>query len=155
MEALKFGDYQEHGLGEPKLIKRILEGEKDLYEILVRRNNQKLYRVVRAYLKEDAEIQDVMQESYLKAYIKLHQFRLDATFSTWLIRIAINEALARLRQKRRVCPVNGAPDPGSGIRFIDIPDEGQPNPHHSLVRNEIRLRLAPAIDRLALKFRTG
>ena len=69
MEAVKNIDASHHTLEEQEIIIRILKGEKELYEILVRRNNQKLYRVVRSYLKEDAEIEDVMQDSYVKAFI--------------------------------------------------------------------------------------
>src|SRR5690606_5445174 len=102
MEALNLNDPLDHSLGESSIIKRILGGEKELYEILVRRNNQKLYRVIRAYLRDEADIEDAMQESYIKAYTKLYQFKLESSFSTWLVRIGINQALARLREKGRV-----------------------------------------------------
>src|SRR5690606_36398991 len=102
MEAVNLNEPMDHSLGEPLIINRILGGEKELYEILVRRNNQKLYRVIRAYLKDDAEIEDAMQDSYIKAYTKLYQFKLDSSFSTWLVRIGINQALSRLREKGRL-----------------------------------------------------
>ena len=94
MEALKI-KRPYTGLSDFDIIYRILQGEKALYELLLRRNNQKLYRIVRAYLQDGNEVEDVMQNTYLKAYEKLHQFRQNSSFSTWLIRIGINEALAK------------------------------------------------------------
>ena len=105
MEAIKFNDFNNHKIEESEVIKRIIGGEKELYEILVRRNNQKLYRVIRSYIKEEAEVEDIMQDSYVKAFTKLYQFKLESSFSTWLIRIGINETLARLREKGKLYAV--------------------------------------------------
>jgi len=80
MEAININDFNNHKIGEGEAIKRILGGEKELYEILVRRNNQKLYRIIRSYIKEDVEIEDIMQESYIKAFTKLYQFKLESNF---------------------------------------------------------------------------
>ncbi|MEQ9050477.1 MAG: sigma factor, partial [Marinoscillum sp.] len=76
MEALNINDFSNHKIEDADVIKRILGGEKELYEILVKRNNQRLYRVIRSYLKDESEIEDVMQNSYIKAYSKLYQFNL-------------------------------------------------------------------------------
>ncbi len=83
---------------EARLIERIQAGEKELFEIIVHQNNQKLYRVIRGYLKDDEDVKDVMQNTYLKAYLNLVQFQNEASFSTWLIKIGINEALKRLKK---------------------------------------------------------
>lgn len=96
MKTLRIQDHTTYNFSDNEIVKRILNGEKELYEILVRRNNQKLFRVLRGYLKNEMDVKDAMQETYLKAFEKLGQFNHQSEFSTWLIRIGINEALARL-----------------------------------------------------------
>src|SRR5689334_16949757 len=76
------------------IVKRVLAGETALYEILIRRYNQRLYRVARSILRNDTEAEDVMQEAYVRAYTHLGQFAGEAKFSTWLTKIAVYEALA-------------------------------------------------------------
>src|SRR5690606_2031146 len=105
-EAIHINEVKNHKLEENEIIRRILAGEKELYEILVKRNNQKLYRIVRSYLKDDAEIEDIMQDTYVKAFTNLYRFKMESQFSTWLIRIGINESLARLKEKGRVYDLN-------------------------------------------------
>src|ERR1044071_9181907 len=100
MEAVKLG-IPTNQLSDADVVTRVLRGEKELFEILMRRHNQTLYRVVRGYLKDDDEIRDAMQNAYLKAFDKLHQFQGNAAFSTWLIRIGINEALLRLKDIKK------------------------------------------------------
>jgi RNA polymerase sigma-70 factor, ECF subfamily len=89
--------------GEPltdeDVVERIRAGDAALFEILMRRHNQRVYRTVRAVLGADDDVEDVMQQAYLNAFMHLHQFEGRAQFSTWLTRIAVNEALAR-RGKR-------------------------------------------------------
>jgi len=154
MEALRINEIDNHKLKETEITERILLGEKELYEILVRRNNQKLYRVIRSYLKDEAEIEDVMQDSYIKAYIKLSQFKSESSFSTWLVRIGINEALARIREKGklyRLMERNGNFKEGT---ILGIPDNKQLNPQETMIRKEAKELLEDAIDRLDLKYRT-
>ena len=83
------------------LVERIIRGETRLYEEIIRRYNQRLYRVARAFLHEDAGVEDVMQEAYLKAFAALPRFQGKALFSTWLTRILINCSLAYLRSRGR------------------------------------------------------
>ncbi|MGA2763988.1 MAG: RNA polymerase sigma factor [Spirochaetia bacterium] len=83
------------------VVERIRAGETRLYEVLIRRYNQRLYRVARSLLHEDAAVDDVMQEAYLKAFTALPRFQGRALFSTWLTRILINCALAHLRSRSR------------------------------------------------------
>lgn len=84
-----------------EIVQRVRAGENALYEIIMRRYNQRLYRAARAILRDDAEAEDVMQDAYVRAYQHLGQFTGPAPFSTWLTRIAINEALSRLRSRKR------------------------------------------------------
>jgi RNA polymerase sigma-70 factor (ECF subfamily) len=89
-------------LSDEEVVRRILAGETALFEIVMRRYNQRLYRMARAILRDDAEAEDVMQDAYVRAYQHLSQFAGRAKFSTWLTRIAIHEALARVRRRNRV-----------------------------------------------------
>src|SRR4051812_43391995 len=82
---------------DEEIVERIRAGETGLYEILMRRYNQRLYRVAVSILRNDAEAEDVMQEAYVRAYTHLNQFAGAAKFSTWLTKIAVHEALSRLR----------------------------------------------------------
>lgn len=153
MEAININDFNNHKIKESDIIKRVLNGEKELYEILVRRNNQKLYRIIRSYLKEEADIEDVMQDTYIKAYTKLYQFKLDATFSTWLIRIGINESLARLKEKGKYYHLNDQSQNFKNNTILEIPDSKQLNPQEKMIRNEAKLVLENAIDSLDSKYR--
>lgn len=153
MEAININDFNNHKIKENEVIKRILSGEKELYEILVRRNNQKLYRIIRSYIKDDAEVEDIMQDSYVKAFTKLYQFKLESTFSTWLIRIGINESLARLKEKGKLYHLNEQSDNLSNT-ILEIPDNKQLNPQDKMIRNEAKQLLESAIDSLGIKYKT-
>lgn len=154
MEAININDFNNHKIKETEIIKRILSGEKELYEILVRRNNQKLYRIIRSYIKDDAEIEDIMQDSYVKAFTKLYQFKLESSFSTWLIRIGINESLARLKEKGKLYHLNEQSDNLRSNTILEIPDNRQLNPQDKMVRNETKQILENAIDSLDIKYKT-
>src|SRR6188508_1329198 len=86
------------GLNDEEIVRRVLDGETALFELIVRRYNQRLFRTTRAILRDDDAAEDAMQEAYLRAFAKLDQFAGEAKFSTWLTRIAVYEALGRLRR---------------------------------------------------------
>lgn len=153
MDTIHISDFNNHKIKEDDVIKRILAGEKELFEILVRRNNQKLYRVIRSYIKEEAEIEDLMQNSYIKAYTKLYQFKLESSFSTWLIRIGINEALARLKEKGKLIHLNDKFFNYNNNIVLEIPDKKQFNPHDKMLHNEAKHLLEDAIDQLDEKYK--
>lgn len=153
MEAMSTSGFNNHKMEEIDIVNRILAGEKDLYEILVRRNNQKLYRVIRGYIKDEAEIEDIMQDSYVKAYTKLYQFKLESSFSTWLIRIGINESLARLKVKDNMYSLSGQSSDLKSSMFFEIPDRKQLNPQDKMIRNEAKHLLEKAIDHLDTKYK--
>src|SRR5437588_2980316 len=108
------GDILELGrsaeLADEEVVHRVLAGETALFEILMRRYNQRLYRVARAILREDAEAEDVMQDAYVSAYQHLDQFAGRAKFYTWLTRIAVHEALARANRRRRYEALDASPN---------------------------------------------
>lgn len=83
------------------LIRRVRAGESDLFGLVMTRNNERLFRVVVAVLRDAAEAEDVVQEAYVRAYVHLDQFAGRAKFSTWLTRIALREAWARARKLRK------------------------------------------------------
>lgn len=144
MELLKISDFRNRTLTEQELVKRILAGEKELYEVLMRRNNQILYRIIRGYLNSDADTQDVMQETYIRAYEKLYQYKFEAKFSTWLIRIGINMTLARLETTSKL-PVTFS----ENIR----PLESRNNPEKNLMQKEAARILEAAINHLPPNYR--
>jgi RNA polymerase sigma-70 factor, ECF subfamily len=88
-------------LSDEEIVHRVSRGDVQMFEVLMRRYNQRLYRAARAILQDDAEAEDAVQQAYLNAYRHLNQFEGRAQFSTWLIRIAVNEALARRRRGGR------------------------------------------------------
>ena len=152
MDALRITNYQSSQLDDTVVVRRIIAGEKELFEILLRRYNQTLYRVVRSYLKDPAEIEDAMQNAYMKAYDKLSQFKGEAAFSTWLIRIGINEALLRLKvlKKQKVVPFNDLDVNDLAIHQIS---DKQVNPEKAIIRQEAQQMLEAAIDSLPEKYR--
>lgn len=154
MDAIKINDFNNHKISESAIIKRILSGEKEFYEILLRRNNQKLYRVIRSYIKDEAEIQDIMQNTYLKAFEKLHQFKQSSLYSTWLIRIGINEVLARLREKGKSINLNDQSIALDSNTILEMPDTSQLNPEKRIIQEEAKKLLEDTIDSLDSKYRT-
>ena len=88
-------------LSDEEVVARVLAAETGVFEIIMRRHNQRLYRVARAILRNDGEAEDVMQDAYVRAYEHLDQFAGKAKFSTWLTRIAVHEALARQHRGSR------------------------------------------------------
>lgn len=98
------------GLSDEEIVTQVLAGDLAGFEILMRRHNQRLYRIGRAILRDDSEAEDVMQEAYVRAYEHLGQFAGKAKFSTWLSRIAVNEALLRRKSRSKVEGLETVPD---------------------------------------------
>ncbi|WP_411031982.1 RNA polymerase sigma factor [Spongiimicrobium sp. 3-5] len=153
MKAINLYDFTRNTLSDEQVVKRVLAGEKELYELLMRRYNQKLYRVVIGYLRDKQDIEDVMQEAYLKAYEKLYQFRFDASFSTWLIRIAINEALIKIRQRGKYVPLN-TDLIGRNTKNLETHESFGPlDPEKKFIQKETALMLEQTIQKLDSKYR--
>jgi len=134
-------------LSDQGVIERVLRGETALFEILIRRLNQRLYRIVRMILQNDWEVEDVMQETYVIAYSCLHQFAGRAKPGTWVTRIAINLATSRARRKAEFEHVSAsreqAREPASTV--------GSPEELSSV--HEVTNRLEQAIDILPERYR--
>lgn len=150
MEAIEFHDISRFKISDQEVVKRVLCGEKRLYELLMRRYNQKLYRLIRSYLTDEYEVEDVMQQTYLKAYENLWQFQGRAQFSTWLVRIGINEALARIREKNKYSTIY---DQQEEDKILQISDARQMNPEQDMIQKEAKQLLEKAIDHLPSKYR--
>ena len=129
------------GWTDERVIERVLAGETALYEIIIRRYNQRLYRVVISILRDSDETEDVMQDAYVRAYQHLSQFEGRATFSTWLVRIAVHEALARLRSRARMQQLD--PDMDEGEISVDLTGASV-NPEESTSRAELTSLLEPS-----------
>ncbi|MFB3814019.1 MAG: RNA polymerase sigma factor [Terriglobales bacterium] len=135
---------------DEEVVARVLAGETAVYEIIMRRYNQRLYRVARAILRDDAEAEDVMQETYVRALQHLRQFQGRAQFSTWLTRIAVNEALARVRQRGRIHELEAAG--GEGDPMTTLPSN-EPDPETRAGDAETRHLLETAVLELPESYR--
>jgi RNA polymerase sigma-70 factor (ECF subfamily) len=96
-----FERLKSESLTDEEVVHRVRAGETAFYEVIMRRYNQRLYRIARAILHNDVEAEDVMQDAYVRAYTHLDQFAARSPFSSWLTRIAVNEALARRRSSKQ------------------------------------------------------
>jgi len=139
------------GWTDERVIERVLAGETALYEIIMRRYNQRLYRVVISILRDSDETEDVMQDAYVRAYQHLSQFEGRATFSTWLVRIAVHEALARLRSRARMQQLD--PDMDEGEISVDLTGASV-NPEESTSRAELTSLLEQSLMNLPDQYRT-
>lgn len=137
------------GLTDPEIARRIGAGDENALQLLMRRHNQTLHRTARSILKDDAEAEDAVQEAYLLAYRSIGSFRGEARLSTWLVRIVVNQSIARLRKRTRraeVIQLGGEAAAGGG--------EPMELPEHAAVRDEVRRLLEAKIDALPDAFRT-
>src|SRR4051794_6692871 len=128
-----------------ELVERVLNGDTVPFEWLIRRNNPRVYRVIRALLRTESEIEDVMQAVYVLAYSKLGSFRGEASFSTWLTRIALNETLARLRHRRRHSAVSSKLMADADVVVDEL---GAQTPEATCSQRELAALLEAAIDDL-------
>jgi RNA polymerase sigma-70 factor, ECF subfamily len=136
-------------LSDEEVVARVLAGDVSLFEILMRRYNQRLFRVARSILADDAEAEDVMQEAYMRAFRELATFRGEALFSTWLTRIACHEALARSRKRRRLVGLT----PEAGGEPPDPPSKDI-GPERELENRELQNVLRKAVEVLPEPLRT-
>ncbi len=139
--------------GDEEIISRILAGEKELYQILLRRYNQTLFRAIRSYVKNPLEVEDLMQNTYLQAFEKLYQYRGEAAFRTWLIRIGINQALMYLRQHKRHHQLFTPADDVFSYQIRNISDQNMANPEKKIIQEEYKQLFETAVDQLPEKFR--
>jgi RNA polymerase sigma-70 factor (ECF subfamily) len=131
-----------------ELITRILGGEKNLYGRIVRRYNQRLYRIGMSILNDDAEVEDAMQVTYISAWENLGKFKFRSSFSTWLTRIMINESLLRTKKRKHFLEMKEDTINHYQQRII------QQNAVTKLMNADLRKTLETAIQKLPEKYRT-
>ena len=144
-------------MDDAELARRIAGHDEAAFESVMRRHNGALYRVARAILKNNADAEDVLQESYLAAYRHMAEFRAEAKLSTWLTRIVVNQALARRRSQHRARIVVHFHPPHADERVAEQPIEvadSTESPENSTSRAEIRSLLERKIEDLPVAFRT-
>jgi len=136
-------------LSDEQVAARVLHGETALFEIIMRRYNQRLYRAARAIVRDEAEAEDIVQEAYVRAFAHLEQFAGEAAFGTWLTRIAVHEALARVRRSGRFVPL-GRGEIGDG-NMAGL--QSAADVERAAANRELRRYLETAIDALPDAFR--
>ena len=144
-------------LSDSELASRIELGDTRAFELVMRRHNRLLYRTARSILRNDAEAEDCLQEAYFQAFRSMAGFRAKAKLSTWLTRIVINHALARLRRdKTRDANVSldNVVDIDGRVAGVEATQSGPAQPDAALLREELRHLLERHIDRLPTAFRT-
>ncbi|NLD53472.1 MAG: RNA polymerase sigma factor [Burkholderiaceae bacterium] len=142
-------------MSDADIARRVADGDRAVFTALMKRHNQSLYRAARSILKDEAEAEDAVQEAYLHAYRAIAGFRGDARLSTWLVSIAVNQALGRRRQRTRRAEVvwlgtDAALDPELEMTI----DPSQEDPERAAWRAQIRAMIEAGIDRLPEAFRT-
>jgi RNA polymerase sigma-70 factor (ECF subfamily) len=139
---------QSSELSDGDVVRRVIHGEVELFEVLMRRHNQRVYRVGRAVLADDALAEDLAQEAWVRVFEHLVQFEERSLFSTWLTKIVLHEAWARSRKARRLQPI---PDeiPNTSEEWMS----SEPDPEARMLGNETRDHLEAAIESLPESYR--
>ena len=134
--------------GEAELLAHLRAGRSDAYALLMRRNNQRLYRLARGILRDDSEAEEAVQEGYVRAFTRLDGFKGEASLATWLARIVLNEAMGRLRRRRPTVDLDAVAE----TLTEDAP--ARPGPEQAAARREIRRAIETAVDALPPGFRS-
>jgi RNA polymerase sigma-70 factor (ECF subfamily) len=133
------------------IINRVLSGEIHLFEVIMRRYNQRLYRIQRSYISDEEALKDTLQQTYIKAFENLNSFRGESQFSTWITRIAINEALKYLNKKKRYSKLQLLHE--NNLKKED--SQNQPlSPEEAAIQNDYKQLLEEVIDTLPPKYRS-
>jgi RNA polymerase sigma-70 factor (ECF subfamily) len=141
-----------HPLPDEQIVKRVLAGDTALFEVLMRRHNRRIYRVARAIVKDESQVEEVMQQAYVSAYTHLDQFTGSAKFAAWLTKITVNEALAQLRRSARLVEIDENLEQGEqGMKALA--SDGS-NPERLAASRELGGLLESSIDELPKDHRT-
>jgi RNA polymerase sigma-70 factor, ECF subfamily len=154
MRQLKTPQAIEAGSGDAELVARALARDEAAVRAILKANNRRLYRLARGILRDDAEAEDVVQETYVRAFTHLSDFRGASSLGTWLSRIAMNEALGRLRRARPSVELDQLPHGALEAQIIQFPlTSATDDPEKSMAQREIRHVVEGAIDELPGAFR--
>ena len=140
------------GPTDTELVRRVIARDEAAVRAIMQANNRRLYRLARGILRNDGEAEDVVQETYVRAFTHLKQFRGDSSLSTWLSRIAMNEALGRLRRRRPGVNIESLPQGALEAQIIQFPLASD-DPEKSMAQREIQHVVEHAIDELPEAFR--
>jgi RNA polymerase sigma-70 factor (ECF subfamily) len=139
---------------ELELVRRAVNRDEAAVRAIIKANNRRLYRLARGILRNDNEAEDVVQETYVRAFTHLGEFRGDSTLSTWLSRIAMNEALGRLRRQRPGVELSSLPSGTLEAQIIQFPLlSATDDPERTMAQREITHVVEGAIDELPEPFR--
>jgi RNA polymerase sigma-70 factor (ECF subfamily) len=142
------------GLDDAELVARALARDEMAVRAIIKANNRRLYRLARGILRNDGEAEDVVQETYVRAFTHLNEFRSESSLSTWLSRIAMNEALGRLRRERPSIELSSLPQGALEAQIIQFPlISAADDPEKSMAQREIQHVVEGAIDELPEPFR--
>src|ERR1044071_7552387 len=132
-------------LPDNEVLERVKAGETSLYELLMRRYNQRLFRTIRSVIPNDLEAEDILQDAWVRAYEHLDQFAARSSFATWVTKIAFYEALARARRSKRMVALED--EEGTMASDTDTPEE-------AAIRDELQGTLRAAVDGLPAGYRS-
>jgi RNA polymerase sigma-70 factor (ECF subfamily) len=139
---------------ELELVRRAQSRDEAAVRAIIKANNRRLYRLARGILRNDGEAEDVVQETYVRAFTHLAEFRGDSSLSTWLSRIAMNEALGRLRRQRPGVELSSLPSGTVEAQIIQFPLlSATDDPERTMAQREITHVVEGAIDELPEAFR--
>ena len=143
-------------LGDAELAQLACQRHGGAFRTIMQRHNRRLYRVARSVMRNDSEAEDVVQEAYVRAFSNLATFRGESSLATWLSRIALNEALGRLRGRRPSADLTEIESrPPTQSLIIPFPNSSQQlDPERTMAQREIQLIVERAIDELPEAFRT-
>jgi RNA polymerase sigma-70 factor (ECF subfamily) len=145
---------REAGMAEAELVRRAQARDEAALRAIMQANNRRLYRLARGILRNDSEAEDVVQETYVRAFTHLDGFRGESGLSTWLSRIAINEALGRARARKPSVELGAVPEAALEAQIIQFPHSSAAgDPEKSMAQREIQLVVEHAIDELPDVFR--
>ncbi|MER8601533.1 RNA polymerase sigma factor [Mesorhizobium sp. M1339] len=130
--------------GDMQLVGRALARDGDAFRTIIKTHNQRLYRIARGVVRNDSEAEDIVQEAYVSAFAHLESFRGDASLATWLSRIVINEALGRLRKRRRMVAMPENPQ----AEIIRFPLNPSDDPERTMAQRQILELVERATDSL-------
>jgi RNA polymerase sigma-70 factor (ECF subfamily) len=136
---------------DEEIVRRVVAGERELFELLMRRYNQRVYRAVRAVLRNRDDTEDVMQQAYVSAYRALHQFEGRSAFATWLTKIALRQAAAR--NKKTVALLHLVPELGVEDTMNDFPEPG-PDPEARAVAADLMQHVETEVAALPETYRS-
>jgi RNA polymerase sigma-70 factor (ECF subfamily) len=136
--------------GDMQLVRRALAREGDAFRTIIKTYNQRLYRIARGVVRNDSEAEDIVQEAYVRAFAHLDAFRGDSSLATWLSRIVINEALGRLRKRRRTVAMPENPQ----AEIIRFPLNPSDDPERTMAQRQILQLVERATDSLPDVYRT-